>query len=155
MITTKRVFLIIFAACLLAMAPSVILADGGGNPPTVPEGYKYDPPPYLGTVSLEWVPSCTFGDQTFDKCVFVYGRLEPAGEKRDPLVFSFPGLLLETGVPLEVFQTHKANDIRTRIIGHPYPYFLIGIYEIIGAHRLVYTSDTLFTVDVVLMKLSN
>ena len=142
----------LLAATALCLTPAIVFAQGGE--PHNCEGFNaYDPPPYLGNVALRWQPSCTVGETTFIGCAFLYGDVVQAGGDND--VINLDGLLYEAAVSEQQFLSHTQQDIRGRcIIGSVMGVPELGAYEIVGAHSLVYKSETEFTVDVVIMPLT-
>jgi len=149
MITAKRLFfIVIFVSCLLALAPSVIFADGGGNPLPPAGQYKYAPPPYKGNVTVEWVASCNGG---YWGCALLTGTLTKAGNEDIQCVLQ--DAIFEVGVQPGVFASHTTKDLQGRQIVGAYV-GCPGNYEIIAAHSLFYNVDyTLFTVDLIVMEI--
>lgn len=148
--TARRLFfIVIFSSCLLAFAPTVVLADGGN--PAPPAEYKYNPPPYMGNVTVEWEQECIVNKILYTGCVFFTGALKRAGNEDTQCVFTHA--LWEAGVQHTVFANHTAKDLQGRqIIG--YSVGCPGLYEIIAAHSLFYNVDyKLFTVDVIVMEI--
>jgi hypothetical protein len=151
MTKAKRFFIIVFTTCLLAISPSVVLADGGGNPSPPAGEYKYVPPPYVGNVSVEFSETCL---GSLNGCALLFGTLKRVG--RDPAdLIQFSGTLYESGVTLIAFQSHTAHDIQGRQIDGPAltpP--RAGIFEIIAAHSLYYSEDkNSFTVDLIVVEI--
>jgi hypothetical protein len=142
----------LLAATALCLTPAIVFAQGG-EPHSCVGFNAYDPPPYLGNVTVTFVDYCTFKGQVFIGCAFLSGEVVKAGDDND--VIHLDGLVYETGFFHWQFLSHTQNDIRGRciigsVMGDPY----LGAYEIIGAHSLLYESDTEFTVDVVVMPLT-
>ena len=65
----KSLILGIFAAVLLAIMPSIVLAEGGEG--QCPDNLVYNPPPYIGNLTFDYYP--TTG------CAYITGGLELAG----------------------------------------------------------------------------
>ena len=149
MITTKKLFfLIIFVSCLLALAPSVVLADGGGNPQPPAGNYKYAPPPYKGNVTVVYAQTCLNG---YTGCALLTGTLMKAGNEGIQCVLE--DAIFEVGVQPGVFASHTKKDLQGRQIFGP-SIGCAGFYEIIAAHSLFYNIDyTLFTVDLIVMEI--
>jgi len=143
----------LLAATALCLTPAIVFAEGGE--PHNCEGFNaYDPPPYLGNVTLTWVESCTVGETELYGCTFLSGEVVQAGGDND--VIDLGGLLYEAAVDHDSqFMTHTQQDIRGRcIMGEAMGVSELGAFEIVGAHSLVYKSQTEFTVDVVIMPLT-
>ena len=150
MITVKRFSIIIFIVCFLAYAPSIVLADGGGNPQPPAGNYQYAPPPYMGNVTVEYAQTCTDQNNiSYDGCALLSGTLKKAGKDDEQCVLS--RAIFETGVQFSSFVSHTAKDLQGRQMANVGCY---GFYEIIAAHSLFYNIDyTLFTVDVIVMEI--
>ena len=146
----------LLAATALCLTPAIIYAQGGE--PHNCDGFNaYDPPPYLGNVTVTWQPDCTIiveGEPVYLlECTFLSGEVVQAGGDND--VIDLGGLLYEAAVSPQQFLSHTQQDIRGRcIIGAVMGVPDLGAFEIVGAHSLVYKSRTEFTVDVVIMPLT-
>jgi hypothetical protein len=150
MISKSGKIVLLLMAVFLTI-PATLLADGGN--PAPPAQYKYNPPPYMGNVTVEWEQKCTVnGNSYYEGCVFFTGTLKRAGTEGDQCVLTYA--LWETGVQRAVFSNHTAKDLQGRqLIG--YGLGCSGLYEIIAAHSLFYNYEyTLFTVDVIVMEIA-
>jgi hypothetical protein len=138
----------------LFLAPSVTLGEGGE--PHNCEGFNaYDPPPFMGYVTITFQEYCTIGEQLKSGCAFLSGTVERAGTGE---TYVLDGLVYETGIEYESqFLTHTAQDVRGRcieaaVMGEPQ----WGNFEIIAAHGLEYDSGGYsFNVYIIAMPLTN
>jgi hypothetical protein len=155
---------VVLGFLVLGWAP--VRGDGLGIEPPLQANKKYDPPPYLGTLTFHWTGTCEMGGWTYEGCVFVSGSLQRAGGKEDVTVFG--DVILQWSVPEVEFQSHTAKTIRSldtdqdgQLESRVIDVSGLGIdglpayLEVMGAHSLIYSPDrTQFTVDVILMPLA-
>ena len=148
-------------ATTLYLTPAIVFAEGGE--PHNCEGYNaYDPPPYFGNVTVNYCEFCTANEDGFWSCssgsefwgcAILSGRVVQAGG--DSEVINLNGTLYEAAATTDDFLSHTQHDIRGRcIIGPAMGRNDLGAYEIVGAHSLVYKSNTKFTVDIIVMPLT-
>jgi len=147
----------ILMTMILALTPSIILAEGGGPEPPSGWEYKYAPPPYMGNVTLVFEPRYTTPKGTVG-CAYMHptaidNRLYQAGHPYDYIEFTRAEY--ECSVYDYQFQSHTPQDIQGRGIDSNYCFGCPpGVFTIIAAHNLVYSPDkNSFTVDVIVMRL--
>lgn len=152
------IFLGLVSAIAFGFTPAMVLAEGGE--PHNCEGFThYDPPPYFGNVTVDYCEYCQAADGFWScsgsgywGCAILSGEVVKAGGDSD--VINLDGTLYEAGATPNDFLSHTQHDIRGRcIIGQSMGRDDLGAYEIIGAHSLVYKTQTRFTVDVIVMPL--
>lgn len=150
----KKTLLIlgILATLLLMVTVPAAMASGrGGEPGAGCPGsdiykFQYDPPPYEGNITGIWVGGW----------VKIFGGLEQVG--KSTCSASIPVTDPYDVMPLDLasFQNLKANDLRSLCLvdlaqGGIFPCISEGYLEIVGAGNLKFTSDTSFTVHVIMM----
>jgi hypothetical protein len=152
MMTIKKFVLLgIFTAVLLAFsAPAGYATSGGAGEPgancPVISTYQYLAPPYIGTITAVWET----GDMK------ISGLVEQVGNSACEGNIPPPGVLFGAGITLPEFQALMPNNIRGAcLVGYEVFFECVegGFFEIVGAGKMKFTSETSFTAEVVIMQL--
>lgn len=137
----------LIAVTALCLNPSIVLAEGG-EPHNCAGLDAFDPPPYMGNVTVDYDTSC---DPHPSGCAFITGTVVQAGTG---VSIDLVEVFYESAVTPDQFSSHTARDIRGRCIEGEILGGGLGNFQIIAAHGLEYESDIRFTVDIVLMPLT-
>ena len=150
---SKWTLLGILVFVLLALA-SAAFAGGGGKPEPgggCPEAeikdFRYDPPPYKGTITLLWE----------DNFVTFSGTVDKAGNSE--CVAYFPEGTPWDGMAEEDFINLVAHDLNGTCLIDLDDYFPFGCeapgyYELLGAHKFNRVTDHVIIFDAMLMHVS-
>jgi hypothetical protein len=118
------------------------IAFSSGEPCPFITGYVL--PPYLGNVTVEWVPVCEVGPG----CVLVYGTFRGVERgQKDIIIKKREPIVMAAGVDQTIFLSLDSTDLRFN-----YSFNWEGqCLQVSSANDPDYKSGTLFTVDVVVM----
>ena len=152
----SRFFVVVAAGFfLLAVGPAHVMAGGepGGG---CGEGFKYDPAPYIGDITLEWKG----GDGSEDEGIYASGIVEQAGNSGCRGTFS--GLIVPN-ISLDEFQTWTASDLRLTCLentcdfsSNNCAFTCLGDdarLEVIAVGGMTWLTDSSFTAKFVIMAL--
>jgi len=108
-------FVSILVAALVAISPSPTMAGGGGSSGIEPgggcgEGLKYDAPPFMGSVTLQWYESITIDTTVFYGAVLATGELERVGNTSCSALVE-PVMPVWFDLTQEQFQNFKGKDL--------------------------------------------
>lgn len=155
----KSVLTILLLIPLTLLIPAIGFA---GEPP--PEGSSPVLPAYMGNLTVEWQPTGSTCDSNFAwpggpfPCgnVIIYGKLDCAEKRCDDIKIPKKNPIY---YPLSLAQVDflslEAADLPLRTTYYAWGLPLAGpntYFAIMSADNLSYQSETLFTVDVVLMQ---
>lgn len=148
------VFMVMAVALVISVFPVGVMAGGEPGAGCGLDDLKYDPAPYIGTITLEWIGLDGIGD------VYAQGFVEQKGNTGCTGTFS--GVIVED-IPFDTFKSWKSNDLRLTCLENlcdpvtgncPFPCHGDGAsFEVVGVGQITMLTEYSFSAKFIIMHL--